>query len=148
MNGRENSAIAPRSWRNTTAFGANTARAIWTGTIGFGLVQIPVGLHGAEDRAELEIGIFPYPLRRTYFGGLRWASAASGAPTASRNFECVDFPEDEQTATNCCGACQNVSWLCALLIVEGQFNFVAWRIRYPSAFAVAEDAKKGTDRLL
>jgi len=31
------------------------ARAIWTGTIGFGLVQIPVGLHGAEDRAELEM---------------------------------------------------------------------------------------------
>lgn len=31
------------------------ARAIWTGTIGFGLVQIPVGLHGAEDRAELDM---------------------------------------------------------------------------------------------
>ena len=31
------------------------ARAIWTGTIGFGLVQIPVGLHTAEDRAELEM---------------------------------------------------------------------------------------------
>jgi DNA end-binding protein Ku len=31
------------------------ARAIWTGTIGFGLVQIPVGLHGAEDSAELEM---------------------------------------------------------------------------------------------
>jgi len=31
------------------------ARAIWTGTVGFGLVQIPVGLHPAEDRAELEM---------------------------------------------------------------------------------------------
>jgi len=31
------------------------ARAIWTGTVGFGLVQIPVGLHTAEDRAELEM---------------------------------------------------------------------------------------------
>jgi DNA end-binding protein Ku len=31
------------------------ARAIWTGTVGFGLVQIPVGLHSAEDRAELEM---------------------------------------------------------------------------------------------
>lgn len=31
------------------------ARAIWTGTIGFGLVQIPVALHTAEDRAELEM---------------------------------------------------------------------------------------------
>jgi DNA end-binding protein Ku len=31
------------------------ARAIWTGTVGFGLVQIPVGLYTAEDRAELEM---------------------------------------------------------------------------------------------
>jgi len=31
------------------------ARAIWTGTVGFGLVQIPVALHVAEDRAELEM---------------------------------------------------------------------------------------------
>jgi DNA end-binding protein Ku len=31
------------------------ARAIWTGTVGFGLVQIPVALHTAEDRAELEM---------------------------------------------------------------------------------------------
>ncbi len=31
------------------------ARAIWTGTVGFGLVQIPVGLYGAEDRAELDM---------------------------------------------------------------------------------------------
>jgi DNA end-binding protein Ku len=31
------------------------ARAIWTGTVGFGLVQIPVGLHSAEDRAELDM---------------------------------------------------------------------------------------------
>lgn len=31
------------------------ARAIWTGTVGFGLVQIPVGLHTAEDRAELDM---------------------------------------------------------------------------------------------
>ncbi len=31
------------------------ARAIWTGTIGFGLVQIPVALHSAEDRAELDM---------------------------------------------------------------------------------------------
>src|SRR6478609_2867828 len=31
------------------------ARAIWTGTLGFGLVQIPVGLHVAEDAAELEM---------------------------------------------------------------------------------------------
>jgi len=31
------------------------ARAIWTGTVGFGLVQIPVGLHAAEDTAELEM---------------------------------------------------------------------------------------------
>lgn len=31
------------------------ARAIWTGTVGFGLVQIPVGLHGAEDRDELDM---------------------------------------------------------------------------------------------
>jgi DNA end-binding protein Ku len=30
-------------------------RAIWTGTVGFGLVQIPVGLHTAEDRAELDL---------------------------------------------------------------------------------------------
>ncbi len=31
------------------------ARAIWTGSIGFGLVQIPVALHGAEDTAELDM---------------------------------------------------------------------------------------------
>jgi DNA end-binding protein Ku len=31
------------------------ARAIWTGTIGFGLVQIPVSLHGAEERDELDL---------------------------------------------------------------------------------------------
>jgi DNA end-binding protein Ku len=31
------------------------ARAIWTGTVGFGLVQIPVGLHVAEDSADLEM---------------------------------------------------------------------------------------------
>src|SRR6478752_2365802 len=31
------------------------ARAIWTGTVGFGLVQIPVALHTAEDSAELEM---------------------------------------------------------------------------------------------
>lgn len=30
-------------------------RAIWTGTVGFGLVQIPVGLYPAEDRSELEM---------------------------------------------------------------------------------------------
>lgn len=30
-------------------------RAIWTGTIGFGLVQIPVALHTAEDHKELEM---------------------------------------------------------------------------------------------
>jgi len=31
------------------------ARAIWSGTVGFGLVQIPVALHTAEDSAELEM---------------------------------------------------------------------------------------------
>jgi DNA end-binding protein Ku len=31
------------------------ARAIWTGTIGFGLVQIPVSLHGAEEKDELDL---------------------------------------------------------------------------------------------
>ena len=31
------------------------ARAIWTGTVGFGLVQIPVALHAAEDSSELEM---------------------------------------------------------------------------------------------
>ena len=31
------------------------ARAIWTGTVGFGLVQIPVALHTAEDHAELDM---------------------------------------------------------------------------------------------
>jgi DNA end-binding protein Ku len=31
------------------------ARAIWSGTVGFGLVQIPVALHTAEDRAELDM---------------------------------------------------------------------------------------------
>ncbi len=31
------------------------ARAIWSGTVGFGLVQIPVALHSAEDRAELDM---------------------------------------------------------------------------------------------
>lgn len=30
-------------------------RAIWTGSVGFGLVQIPVALHTAEDRAELQM---------------------------------------------------------------------------------------------
>jgi DNA end-binding protein Ku len=30
-------------------------RSIWTGTLGFGLVQIPVALHTAEDRAELDM---------------------------------------------------------------------------------------------
>jgi DNA end-binding protein Ku len=34
---------------------APMARAIWTGTVGFGLVQIPVGLHAAEDSAELQM---------------------------------------------------------------------------------------------
>ena len=32
-----------------------SARAIWTGTVGFGLVQIPVSLHGAEDKDELDM---------------------------------------------------------------------------------------------
>jgi DNA end-binding protein Ku len=31
------------------------ARAIWTGTVGFGLVQIPVGLHSAETANELDM---------------------------------------------------------------------------------------------
>lgn len=31
------------------------ARAIWTGTLGFGLVQIPVALHAAEDSQELSM---------------------------------------------------------------------------------------------
>lgn len=31
------------------------ARAIWSGTIGFGLVQIPVALHSAEDKDELDM---------------------------------------------------------------------------------------------
>jgi DNA end-binding protein Ku len=31
------------------------SRAIWTGTIGFGLVQIPVSLHAAEDKDELDM---------------------------------------------------------------------------------------------
>jgi DNA end-binding protein Ku len=30
------------------------ARAIWTGSIGFGLVEIPVSLHAAEERDELD----------------------------------------------------------------------------------------------
>lgn len=30
-------------------------RAIWTGSVGFGLVQIPVALHTAEDRNELDM---------------------------------------------------------------------------------------------
>jgi DNA end-binding protein Ku len=34
---------------------ARTARAIWTGTVGFGLVQIPVSLHAAEDKEELDM---------------------------------------------------------------------------------------------
>jgi len=31
------------------------ARAIWTGTVGFGLVQIPVSLYPAEERDELDL---------------------------------------------------------------------------------------------
>jgi DNA end-binding protein Ku len=31
------------------------ARAIWSGTVGFGLVQIPVTVHGAEDKDELDM---------------------------------------------------------------------------------------------
>ncbi|HEV8548647.1 MAG TPA: Ku protein, partial [Polyangiaceae bacterium] len=31
------------------------ARAIWTGTVGFGLVQIPVALHGGEEHDELDM---------------------------------------------------------------------------------------------
>jgi DNA end-binding protein Ku len=31
------------------------ARAIWSGTIGFGLVQIPVSLYAAEERDELDL---------------------------------------------------------------------------------------------
>jgi DNA end-binding protein Ku len=31
------------------------ARSIWTGTIGFGLVQIPVSLHAAEEKDELSM---------------------------------------------------------------------------------------------
>ena len=31
------------------------ARAIWTGTVGFGLVQIPVSLYAAEERDELDL---------------------------------------------------------------------------------------------
>ena len=34
---------------------ARSARAIWTGTVGFGLVQIPVSLHAAEDKDELDM---------------------------------------------------------------------------------------------
>lgn len=34
---------------------ARAARAIWTGTVGFGLVQIPVSLHAAEDKDELDM---------------------------------------------------------------------------------------------
>lgn len=38
-----------------TARAGGMARAIWTGTVGFGLVQIPVGLHSAEDATELSM---------------------------------------------------------------------------------------------
>lgn len=31
------------------------ARAIWSGSVGFGLVQIPVAVHGAEDKDELDM---------------------------------------------------------------------------------------------
>jgi len=31
------------------------ARAIWTGTIGFGLVQIPVALHGGEETDDIDL---------------------------------------------------------------------------------------------
>jgi DNA end-binding protein Ku len=31
------------------------ARSIWTGTVGFGLVQIPVSIHPAEERDELDL---------------------------------------------------------------------------------------------
>ena len=31
------------------------ARAIWSGSVGFGLVQIPVSVHGAEDKDELDM---------------------------------------------------------------------------------------------
>jgi non-homologous end joining protein Ku len=31
------------------------ARAIWNGTVGFGLVQIPVGLYSAESPNELDL---------------------------------------------------------------------------------------------
>jgi DNA end-binding protein Ku len=31
------------------------ARAIWTGTIGFGLVQIPVALHGGEEADDIDL---------------------------------------------------------------------------------------------
>src|SRR5690606_20376449 len=37
------------------AMPANMAQSIWTGSIGFGLVQIPVSLHGAEERHELDM---------------------------------------------------------------------------------------------
>ena len=33
------------------------ARAIWEGTVGFGLVQIPVGLYSAESRSDLDFDL-------------------------------------------------------------------------------------------
>jgi DNA end-binding protein Ku len=37
------------------ALPGDMAQSIWTGSIGFGLVQIPVSLHGAEERHELDM---------------------------------------------------------------------------------------------
>ena len=31
------------------------ARSIWTGTVGFGLVQIPVAMYGAEEKDDLDM---------------------------------------------------------------------------------------------
>jgi DNA end-binding protein Ku len=47
----------PRLDRDETARNVEEPmpRAIWTGTVGFGLVQIPVALHSAEDRNELDM---------------------------------------------------------------------------------------------
>src|SRR5262245_7734565 len=50
---------APHTARSQNAPDASNeaimARAIWTGSIGFGLVEIPVSLHAAEERDELDL---------------------------------------------------------------------------------------------
>ena len=56
------------------------ARAIWNGTVGFGLVQIPVGLYPAEAPNELDLTL----LDKNPLADIRNMSSRAGVMVAGR----------------------------------------------------------------